>query len=34
MSEGALRRTGEFEIEVRLHADVQTTVKVAIEAET
>jgi large subunit ribosomal protein L9 len=33
MSEGALRRTGEFEIEVRLHADVQTTVKVVIEAE-
>ena len=33
MSEGALRRTGEFEIEVRLHADVHTTVKVLVEAE-
>ena len=33
MSEGALRRTGEFDIEVRLHADVQTTVKVLVEAE-
>ena len=25
--------TGEFEIEIRLHADVHTTVKVVIEAE-
>ena len=33
MGEGALRRTGEFDIEVRLHADVHTTVKVLIEAE-
>jgi large subunit ribosomal protein L9 len=33
MSEGALRRTGEFDIEVRLHADVGTTVKVVVEAE-
>ena len=33
MSEGALRRTGEFDIEVRLHADVQTTVKVVVEPE-
>lgn len=33
MSEGALRRTGEFEVEVRLHADVQTTVKVVVEGE-
>jgi len=33
MSEGALRRTGEFDIEVRLHADVHTTVKVLVEAE-
>ena len=33
MSEGALRRTGEFDIEIRLHADVHTTVKVLVEAE-
>jgi len=33
MSEGALRRTGEFEVEVRLHADVQTIVKVVVEGE-
>ncbi len=33
MSEGALRRTGEFDIEIRLHADVHTTVKVVVEAE-
>ena len=33
MSEGALRRTGEYDIEIRLHADVQTTVKVVVEAE-
>ncbi|PZO08959.1 MAG: 50S ribosomal protein L9 [Lysobacteraceae bacterium] len=33
MSEGALRRTGEYDIEVRLHADVQTTVKVVVEPE-
>lgn len=33
LGEGPLRRTGEFEIEVRLHADVQTTVKVVVEAE-
>ncbi len=33
MGEGALRRTGEFDIEVRLHADVGTTVKVVVEAE-
>ena len=33
LGEGPLRRTGEFEIEVRLHADVHTTVKVLVEAE-
>ncbi|MCX7033947.1 MAG: 50S ribosomal protein L9 [Arenimonas sp.] len=33
MSEGALRRTGEYDIEVRLHADVHTTVKVVVEPE-
>ena len=33
MSEGALRRTGEYDIEIRLHADVHTTVKVLVEAE-
>ena len=33
LGEGPLRRTGEFDIEVRLHADVQTTVKVVVEAE-
>ena len=33
LGEGPLRRTGEFDIEVRLHADVETTVKVVVEAE-
>ena len=33
MSEGALRRTGEYDIEIRLHADVHTTVKVVVEPE-
>ena len=33
LGEGPLRRTGEFDIEVRLHADVGTTVKVVVEAE-
>ena len=33
MGEGPLRRTGEFDIEVRLHADVHTAVKVVVEAE-
>ncbi|WP_146909366.1 50S ribosomal protein L9 [Arenimonas daejeonensis] len=33
LGEGPLRRTGEFDIEVRLHADVHTTVKVLVEAE-
>ena len=33
LGEGPLRRTGEFEVEVRLHADVETTVKVVVETE-
>ena len=33
LGEGPLRRTGEFDIEVRLHADVHTTVKVVVEAD-
>ena len=33
LGDGPLRRTGEFEIEVRLHADVHTSVKVLVEAE-
>ncbi|MGH8042632.1 MAG: 50S ribosomal protein L9 [Rudaea sp.] len=33
MGEGPIRHTGEFEIHVHLHADVQTTVKVTIAAE-
>ena len=33
MGEGPLRRTGEFEILVHLHADVETTVKVTVVPE-
>jgi large subunit ribosomal protein L9 len=33
MPDGPLRRTGEFEIALALHADVQTAIKVIIEAE-
>ena len=33
MGEGALRNVGEYEIVVKLHADVQTTVKVGVQAE-
>ena len=33
MGEGPLRHTGEFEIQVHLHADVHTTVKVVIAAD-
>jgi large subunit ribosomal protein L9 len=33
MGEGPLRRTGEFEIHVHLHADVETTVKVTVVPE-
>ncbi len=34
MGEGPLRRTGEFEITVHLHADVETKVKVTVVPET
>lgn len=33
LGEGPLRRTGEFEIHVSLHADVQTAVKVIVSPE-
>jgi large subunit ribosomal protein L9 len=33
MSDGPLRRTGEFEITVHLHADVETKVKVVVVPE-
>lgn len=33
MGEGALRNVGEYEIVVKLHADVQTTVKVVVQAQ-
>ena len=33
MSEGPLRRTGEFEVTVHLHADVETKVKVIVAPE-
>ncbi|AKK68039.1 MULTISPECIES: 50S ribosomal protein L9 [Xanthomonas translucens group] len=33
LSEGAFRNIGEYEVLVRLHADVETTVKVVVEAE-
>ena len=33
MSEGPLRNIGEFEVQVYLHADVQTLVKVVVVAE-
>jgi len=33
MGEGAIRHVGEFEVVVHLHADVETTVKVMVEAE-
>lgn len=33
MGEGPIRRTGEFDVEVRLHADVETTVKVVVVPE-
>lgn len=33
LSDGPLRNTGEFEITVRLHTDVQTLVKVAVVPE-
>ncbi len=33
LGEGPLRRTGEFEVQLHLHADITTPVKVVIEAE-
>lgn len=33
MGEGAIRHVGEFEVIVHLHADVETPVKVVVEAE-
>ena len=33
MSEGPIRRTGEFEVTVHLHADVETKVKVIVAPE-
>jgi len=33
MPEGAIRELGEYEIEIHLHTDVNTTVKVIVEAE-
>ncbi|MFC4727587.1 50S ribosomal protein L9 [Coralloluteibacterium thermophilus] len=33
MGEGPIRRTGEYEVAVYLHADVETTVKVVVEGE-
>lgn len=33
MGEGPIRHTGEFEVEVHLHADVHTVVKVVVNAE-
>jgi len=34
MGEGAIRHIGEFEVTVHLHADVETPVKVIVEAES
>ena len=34
MGEGPIRRTGEFDVHVSLHADVQCTVKVMVVPET
>jgi large subunit ribosomal protein L9 len=33
MGEGPIRNTGEFEVVVHLHADVETTVKVVVQPE-
>jgi large subunit ribosomal protein L9 len=33
MGEGPIRHTGEFEVQIHLHADVHTTVKVTVAAE-
>lgn len=34
MGEGSIRRTGEYEVVVHLHADVESTVKVIVQGET
>ena len=34
MGEGPIRRTGEFEVQLHLHADVEVTVQVIVEAES
>ena len=34
LGEGPLRRTGEFEIVVHLHADIEAKVKVIVVGET
>ncbi|MFT4256802.1 MAG: 50S ribosomal protein L9 [Pseudoxanthomonas sp.] len=33
LGEGAFRHIGEFDVNIKLHADVETTVKVVVEAE-
>jgi large subunit ribosomal protein L9 len=33
MGEGPIRRTGEFDVQISLHAEVQTTVKVIVVPE-
>ncbi|MFL9585038.1 50S ribosomal protein L9 [Stenotrophomonas sp. AB1(2024)] len=33
LGEGAFRNVGEYEVTIHLHADVETTVKVVVEAE-
>jgi large subunit ribosomal protein L9 len=33
MSEGPIRHTGEFDVQIHLHADVHTTVKVTVAAD-
>ena len=33
MGEGAIRRTGEYDIVIHLHADIEATVKVIVEGE-
>ena len=33
LGEGAFRNVGEFDVIVKLHADVETTVKVIVEAD-
>ena len=33
MGEGPIRHVGEFEVQVALHADIETTVKVVVEPE-